>query len=869
MVGRSGEIAVIHDVLSRGDRAGGLLFSGQAGVGKTRLARHALKLAADAGRPCRWIVATASAKSVPLGAFADFATDVGPDPIHNVEAVIAALAGNDVATVIGVDDAHLLDDQSALVIHQLVRRQTATVILTRRADVQAPTAITSLAGDPRLCPMEIAALSSAQVRELLSVALGGVVESSTARLLWRFTQGNVLYLRQLVSDELSAGRLASRSGVWVWDREPRFSPTLIDLIESNIGRRSDDVVRVLDLLAVEEPLEVDILADLASAEGVSCAQSHGLVIVDRAAGVARLAHPMFGEVRRNKAGKVRLRTLRGQLASAIGRLAPVASPVARIRRAVLLIDSDARPDPALLLDAAGAALQLLNLTLANRLAQAAVRDGGGRVAQITYALTLATVGRGSESEALFARLSGGADVTERAHIALLRSANLATNVGRPTQGLRVLDLADAALAASSMTNAANAIRGLCHAALGQPALAIRNAECALAADEAAGLPAVLASWALICGHGDEGDLDRMSRAAARGYAFADAAPEASFVRFPMALSHADGLRLAGELNRARTVVDDLGRQSSDLDSTHSVVALLQAGVAMWDGRLDIAERLLREALAVGADRDGESSSVRIIAGIWLAAVLAIAGEHCEAHAELEAAQRGDSAELLFWESEAALARAWVHAAAGVPSRAVAVAMEAADRARWAGRPAREVVCLQTATQFGDSSTCERLAHLRTVVAGPRAVVAHAHAHALAESDGAGLLAASQAYEAFGDRVAAADAAAQAACVYRLSGLHGSSLTAAAASARLADACGAHTPATRALAGPVDLTTRQREVIALAATGLSNKEIATTLLTSVRTVEGHLFRASQRAGVNTRDELIRLFGSQSNTASLSG
>jgi DNA-binding NarL/FixJ family response regulator len=53
------------------------------------------------------------------------------------------------------------------------------------------------------------------------------------------------------------------------------------------------------------------------------------------------------------------------------------------------------------------------------------------------------------------------------------------------------------------------------------------------------------------------------------------------------------------------------------------------------------------------------------------------------------------------------------------------------------------------------------------------------------------------------------------------------------------------------------TARQREIISLAAQGLSNKEIADRLTMSVRSVEGHLFRASQRVGANNREQLISM------------
>jgi DNA-binding NarL/FixJ family response regulator len=60
---------------------------------------------------------------------------------------------------------------------------------------------------------------------------------------------------------------------------------------------------------------------------------------------------------------------------------------------------------------------------------------------------------------------------------------------------------------------------------------------------------------------------------------------------------------------------------------------------------------------------------------------------------------------------------------------------------------------------------------------------------------------------------------------------------------------AQTPALRAATAPQLFTDRQREIILLAAQGLSNKEIADRLTMSVRSVEGYLFRTSQRVGAN--------------------
>jgi DNA-binding CsgD family transcriptional regulator len=56
------------------------------------------------------------------------------------------------------------------------------------------------------------------------------------------------------------------------------------------------------------------------------------------------------------------------------------------------------------------------------------------------------------------------------------------------------------------------------------------------------------------------------------------------------------------------------------------------------------------------------------------------------------------------------------------------------------------------------------------------------------------------------------------------------------------------------APPVLLTAREEEIVALVREGLSNREIASRLFVSVRTVESHLYRAMQKLGVSQRGDL---------------
>lgn len=184
-----------------------------------------------------------------------------------------------------------------------------------------------------------------------------------------------------------------------------------------------------------------------------------------------------------------------------------------------------------------------------------------------------------------------------------------------------------------------------------------------------------------------------------------------------------------------------------------------------------------------------------------------------------------------------------------------------------------MVALQTAAQFGDTGVADRLDELATLVEGPRAPIAARYARALAAGDHAGLEVASREFEDMGDGLAAADAAAQAAAGYRQTGLRGSALSAAGRARRLAEQCGgAVSPALAAAAMTLPLTGREREIALLVAQSLSNRDIAEAMSLSVRTVEGHIYRATVKAGVATRDELssmVKQFGQASVAVGLIG
>jgi DNA-binding CsgD family transcriptional regulator len=172
--------------------------------------------------------------------------------------------------------------------------------------------------------------------------------------------------------------------------------------------------------------------------------------------------------------------------------------------------------------------------------------------------------------------------------------------------------------------------------------------------------------------------------------------------------------------------------------------------------------------------------------------------------------------------------------------------------------------------MGDRTSESRLRELADIVEGPRVTVAARFAEGVRNGDGAALDAISAEFEHMGDLVAAADAAAHAALVYRRLNMRGSALNSSTQAEAIAEKCGgASTPALQQAMEPLPLTDREREIGILIGQGLTNREVAQRLTLSIRTVESHLYRAMAKTGTTSRDEFARLLRPRANSDRIPG
>lgn len=867
LVGRAGELTRVVDAMD-GD-TGGVLLAGPAGVGKTRLAFECEGLAADRGYASAHVRANRSSATIPYGAFAGLLPPASRAPESRgdllryfAEAVVDHSGGRPLLLV--VDDAHDLDEASAALLLHLVLQGGVFPVVTLRTGAEAPESVVMLWKDELLERVEVSPLTVADIAMLAADVLGGPVDGTTVHALWTTSGGNVLFLRELIIAAVESGALSDERGIWRLQGSLAASPRLTELVRMRLGSLDDDERHALEIVSVGEPVTLTILESLTNRACIERLEARALVDVaaEDSTRQVRMAHPLYGEVLRAEVPGTRHERIARELADALERSGGLSADDA-IRVAVWRLESGDTKHAELLLAAARQAAFAFDFPLARRLGRAAWDAGAGVPAAHLLGVMLDNLGEHEEAEEVLRIAEPEARTDqERAQIAEARFANLFRGLGRPAEAEQVALAAERAVTDLNLRAELVSQRAIHALFAGNMTDAVVLGEPLL--DEARYPSRVVVKAAL---------------AVAPAFALSGRTQEAIAVAdraFELRLELGDQVQMAGPgvyLVARALALTEAGRLDEAAATAHAGYdgalasqvlegqgwfTVMLGRIGLLQGRPVTAARWLREAAVLWGELAHPSAR-------WgfggLAHALALSGDLDGAEAALSDLDAEPPTPIRMMDVDIERGRAWFTWFRGEHARALVMLRAAGEFGVEDGQFALAAGAFHDLARLGEAAEAvERLEAIAAHVGGRLMTARLAYATALAKADAPGLDTASDAFEALGARLFAAEAANQASIRYDREGLRRRASASAQRAHALAEHCeGAHTPALESGTEPVALTKRELEVATLAARGLTSREIAEALVVSTRTVENHLQRAYEKLGVSGRAALTEALG----------
>jgi DNA-binding NarL/FixJ family response regulator len=746
-----------------------------------------------------------------------------------------------------IDDAHHLDNLSATLAHQLALTGSARLILTVRTGEPAPDAITALWKDGILSRVDIEPFDRIETTQLIEAVLGGSLETASANKVFDVCQGNPLYLRHLVEGVVDSGALREVEGVWQLRGEMVLTPHLSTLIGDHLQALPSQVKSVLEYLAVEEPLTLADLTALTNRAAIEEAEKANAIEVRARSDdlVVHSAHPFYTEGVRASLGRLTARRLRTDVVAQLSSR-PAKTVSARLRLADLAIDTDNPPPVDNVIASSYEAMRLGDLVLGERLARSALARSGGLTSRLPLAHALAWLGRGRETDEVLAPVDPAQlSEWELTSWTLPKAANQFWMLDEPEQAMFFLTEMRTRVTDPGAVSMIDALAATFAMNAGDPRQAVQVTTSILAWPLA---PELTVAWAAATATlasarlGRFGDVGALAK---RGLS----AQHPGLLRFTIGLGEITTSLMTETVMRAQRQARDFMEFSGLQEPGRAIGQVLLARTLMVTGELAAASTLLREAAAALAQT---GYSWGPLALMYLAQAMGQRGDSAAAAKVLARAQSRHSLRSQLYAAELGLAEAWTLAAAHDLDGAITAARAAARTAQESGQSAVALHALHESVRLGDNGAVDAIAELLDTADCTAGRVALAHARAVATADADSLDRVALELADLGMCCAAADASAQAALAYVARHDRKGELRAKARAAELRG--DAATPVLGRVLSALPLTERELQIGVMVAQGLSNKAIAERLCVSVRTVEGHIYRACSKVDAPDRAAL---------------
>ncbi len=336
--GREVELEALQAFLEGDSDSRALVLIGGAGIGKTTLWEAGVAAARERGLRALCTRASEVEAKLSFGALIDLLDGVDTEalglPAPQRQALDVALLRAEPARdppeaqaialgflnalralahrgplIVAVDDVQWLDAPSTSALAFAARRldgERVRFLLAKREG--APSALETAFPPRAVTPVEVGGLSLGATRRLLSQRLGLSLSRHVLRRVHESTLGNPLSALEV------SRRVAARGSLELWDDLP-VSDRVEDLLGTRVAELPAAVRRLLLALALNAELLEPQLAEIAGAAALDEAVDRGLLRIE--AGRVRPSHPLLAAAAKAKAGARDRRRLHLELAGVV------------------------------------------------------------------------------------------------------------------------------------------------------------------------------------------------------------------------------------------------------------------------------------------------------------------------------------------------------------------------------------------------------------------------------------------------------------------------------------------------------------------------------------------------------------------------
>ena len=888
---RQVELDELYAQLQRPD-CSAIFLSSETGMGATSLLRELATIASKRVAVIS-LQGTPSLAAIPFGILAPFLRRTSCAFVEShVDAIRKTLAllddkeahlratlgeGLDLGRpLIIIDEADYIDTATATVVVSLAQAEKIKVVVAHRAANDPVSPLPQLWQAGVAERFHLRPLNREDGHEFCVGLLGGPTTANSSWYFWNTAGGNPLLMRLVMEDALASGRLRLRGDLWIMDvQSVSVGHQLQSVVREQLRGLSSDARKTLDLVALSEPVSAEIVSQQLGAEALKELFERDLVQESfDSIRLLRLINPIYGEVIREMVPRSQSRMLHSRLINVLK--LESSTPESALRMVIWTLESGLPVPDSEVLSAAIFACKLYESGVALRLAEE-IRDPHNRGrARAVKARAHFNMGEYAQAAALLEHHDeNAASISELLFGGLLRAA-LQSALALPPQAIH--DAATALrqhgerLARKDPENAADIL--------------LRSGERAHIIDLMAHSRA--GNYNQMSGHIQEvlnrsdghNDPDHVCN---RSLALAFEAEKLSALGFPlsgMAQAAAAFAIVQAEdhdvffvpewiISRAQVAILTAGQWEEAEQSLNVLAVDVGKGTISFGGSVGVARGMMRlrqghPAAALGVLLEGldvlRHSDPQQLMGycISMAAYAAAKlGRHDTARELIEQYGEDTSMYIVLAHERAfiAAAREYLNGDGAGVGELLGVIEDSAER----GLLSAELNALSLLMDFAPGNARARILSVAGKVEGRWAAGLYAYASALEQRqasimvDAAEQLLEAQMYQHAGRLLRLADSTAakeRDSLINRRirHGLEQIERTLGAQGEPGGKKSGGHQRMRERL------TARELEIALMAAQGLTDKVIGAQLHVSVRTVEGHLYRAYAKLEITDRNDL---------------